>query len=651
MLCSLKINFFLQQHIYKTNLQVTSMKISSFDEYKKTYEFSIKNPVQFWQNIASENVWIKKWDKVLEYDFNTFSHKWFLNGKLNITQNCLDEQVKKNPTKIAYHFEGNEPNNSQTITYEKLYSLVCQFANVLKKNNLKKGDRVCIYMPLIPEAIIAILACARIGVVHNVVFGGFSAIALKERILDSECKLIITTTQAKRGTKDIDMKNIVDNAIENVSCVQKVIVFENYPLQINMKLGRDVWWHDEIKTVSNICQYETMDSEDPLFILYTSGSTGKPKGILHTCGGYMVYAKYSFENVFQYEKNDIYWCSADIGWITGHTYVVYGPLLTGATSVIYEGIPTYPTPSRFWEIIDKYKVSIFYTAPTTLRSLKALGNEPVVSTSRKSLRILGSVGEPINEEAWHWYFEIVGNNNCSIVDTWWQTETGGILISPLANITPTKPSFATLPLPGIQAIILDHSGKEITQPNIEGNLCIKFPWPALLRTTWGDHARCQRTYFDAFKGHYFTGDGAYKDELGNYRIIGRVDDVLNISAHRIGTAEIENVINSHHSVSESAVVGYPHDIKGESIYAFVICTKNCSESVLLDEINLELRKQIGPIAKIEKLQIVPDLPKTRSGKIMRRILRSIAYNKEDFGDTSTLLNPVIVQDIFKNRKN
>lgn len=623
-------------------------RITSIEEYHKEYKRSIENPEAFWGEQAEEFVWQKKWNKVLDWNFNTAETKWFVGGKLNITENCLDRHLPERANQIAYYWEPNEPNEKAVeLTYKELHEQVCKFANVLKKNGAKKGDRICIYMPMVPELAIAVLSCARIGAVHSVVFGGFSASALSGRIQDCDCNIVITSDGAYRGAKAIPMKEVVDEALEICPSVKKVIVLERTNTAIKMLDGRDVFWNQEMQTASAECKAEQMDAEDMLFILYTSGSTGKPKGVVHTCGGYMVYTDYTFKNVFQYQENQVYWCTADIGWITGHSYIVYAPLLAGASSVMFEGVPTYPDAGRFWQVIDKYKVNIFYTAPTAIRALEAAGLDFVKQYKLDSLRVLGSVGEPINEEAWNWYNENIGKGKCPIVDTWWQTETGGILISPLAGITKTKPSFATLPLPGVQPILVDDKGNEIIGNGVEGNLCIKFPWPSIIRTTYGDHERCKQTYFSTYPGLYFTGDGCKRDEDGYYRITGRVDDVMNVSGHRIGTAEVESAINMHIDIVESAVVAYPHDIKGQGIYAYVICTnKNKDADTLRKEILAEVIKVIGPIAKPDKIQIVSGLPKTRSGKIMRRILRKVAEGDvNNLGDTSTLLDPAIVEEI------
>ena len=625
-----------------------SNRIRTFEEYKKEYQLSVEKPEDFWAEKASHFIWKKKWDKVLDWNFEKGESKWFIGGKLNITENCLDRHLTSRGEQVAAIWEPNEINDKEIkLTYNELHSKVCQFANVLKSKGVKKGDRVCLYMPMVPELMIALLACARIGAVHSVVFAGFSASALADRINDAEMTVIVTSDVSYRGAKAIAVKKIVDEAIEKCPAVKSVIVLKRTGEEQKMLAGRDSWWHDEISKVNDKCEAEEMDSEDPLFILYTSGSTGKPKGVLHTVGGYMVYVDYSFRNVFQTEENSIYWCTADIGWITGHSYLTYGPLLSGSTTVVFEGVPTYPDSGRFWQVIDKYKVTHFYTAPTAIRSLMSFGLEPLKPYKLDSLKVLGSVGEPINEEAWHWYNENIGKKNCPIVDTWWQTETGGILISPLAGITPTKPSYATLPLPGVQPILVDSEGNELKGNGVEGNLCIKFPWPSIIRTTYGDHERCIQTYFSTYKNMYFTGDGCKRDENGYYRILGRVDDVINVSGHRMGTAEVESAINEHEDVIESAVVGFPHDIKGQGIYAFVICEKSSkSDEAIRLEILSVVTKIIGPIAKPDKIQIVSGLPKTRSGKIMRRILRKVAEGDvSTLGDISTLLDPSVVEEI------
>lgn len=622
--------------------------IKSFSQYKKEYARSTKDPEGFWAEQAEQFIWKKKWDKVLDWDFVSHDVKWFAGGTTNITENALDRHLEKNGDKPAIVWEPNDPNDSGiTLTYKQLHSKVCQFANVLKNNGVVKGDRVCIYMPMLPELAIAVLACARIGAIHSVVFGGFSANALADRINDSECKVVITSDGAYRGNKEIKLKDIADEAMSHTPSVQTVIVYKRINCFVHWNESRDKWWHDEVVKASTHCPAEPVDSEHPLFILYTSGSTGKPKGVVHTTAGYMVYTEYTFRQVFQVGSKDIYCCTADIGWITGHSYIVYGPLLSGATTVIFEGIPTWPDAGRFWDMVDKLKINQFYTAPTAIRSLMGAGLQYVAPYSLASLKVLGSVGEPINEEAWQWYYRYIGKSRCPLVDTWWQTETAGIMISPLPHVTPLKPTMATLPLPGVQPCLLDPNGNEIEGDNVEGLLCIKFPWPSIIRTTWGDHERARQTYFGPYPGYYFTGDGAKRDEDGYYRIIGRVDDVINVSGHRIGTAEVEDAINKHPFVVESAVVGYPHDIKGQGIYAFVICDRAVhSEKAFKDEVIVEINKQIGPIAKPDIIQIVPGLPKTRSGKIMRRILRKIAEGDvSNLGDTSTLLDPSVVEAI------
>ncbi|HEY4198666.1 MAG TPA: acetate--CoA ligase [Mucilaginibacter sp.] len=629
-----------------------TMKITSFEEYQETYQKSVEHPEEFWAGIASNFQWRKPWDKVLEWNFTEPKIKWFQGAKLNITENCLDRHLEKLGDKPAIIWEPNDPaEDHRILTYRQLYDKVCQFANVLKNNGAKKGDRICIYMPMVPELAIAVLACARIGAIHSVVFGGFSAQSIADRIKDATCNIVITADGGFRGNKEIPLKSIIDDALVQCPSIKKVIVLTRSRTPISMIKGRDVWWEDEIKKVETqgdvSCNAEEMDAEDMLFILYTSGSTGKPKGVVHTCGGYMVYTGYTFANVFQYNPGEIYFCTADIGWITGHSYIVYGPLSQGATSFMFEGIPTYPGPGRFWEIVEKYKVNILYTAPTAIRSLMSFGTDAVKNKDLSSLKKLGSVGEPINEEAWHWFDENVGHKNCPIVDTWWQTETGGIMISPIAGVTKTKPTFATLPLPGVQPVIVDEHGQEVEGNGVNGFLCIKFPWPGMLRTTYGDHERCRQTYFSAYKGKYFTGDGCLRDEDGYYRITGRVDDVLNVSGHRIGTAEVENAINMHSSVVESAVVGYPHDIKGQGVYAFVVSpNKHADDELTRKDIMMTVTRIIGAIAKPDKIQFVSGLPKTRSGKIMRRILRKIAEgDTSNLGDTTTLLDPAVVEEI------
>ena len=628
------------------------LRINSFDDYKRVYDYSVAEPENFWGSVADTFYWQKKWDKVLDWNFTEPNVKWFSGGKLNITENCLDRHLANDADKTAMIWEPNDPEEHyRSFTYKELHFKVIQFANVLKNNGAKKGDRICIYMPMVPELAIAVLACARIGAIHSVVFGGFSAQSIADRINDAQCNLVITADGGFRGNKDIPLKNIIDDAIVQCTSVQRIIVLTRTRTPVSMIKGRDVWWEDEIKKVETQgnpdCPAEPMDAEDPLFILYTSGSTGKPKGVVHTCGGYMVYTGYTFRTVFQYQPGEVHFCTADIGWITGHSYIVYGPLSQGATTLMFEGVPTWPDAGRFWEIVDKYKVNILYTAPTAIRSLMSFGDEPLKGKDLSSLTKLGSVGEPINEEAWHWYNEKIGKGKCPIVDTWWQTENSGILISPIAGITPTKPGYATLPLPGVQPCLVDEQGVELTGNDVSGNLCIKFPWPGIIRTTYGDHERCRLTYFSTYKNMYFTGDGCLRDEDGYYRITGRVDDVINVSGHRIGTAEVENAINMHADVIESAVVGYPHDIKGQGIYAYVILgTSNHDHELTRRDILQTVARIIGAIAKPDKVQFVSGLQKTRSGKIMRRILRKIAEGEtSNLGDTSTLLDPSVVEEI------
>ena len=625
-------------------------KIKTFEKYLETYSKSIEDPSLFWAEKANFFYWYKKWNSVLDWNFKEPNVKWYEGGKLNITENCLDRHLKKKGEHTAITWVPNNPKEkSRLLTYRQLHEEVCKFSNVLRSSGAKKGDRICLYMPMVPELAIAVLACARIGAIHSVVFAGFSAQSLADRINDAKCNIVVTADGAFRGSKMIALKEIVDEGLQHCSTVDKVIVLERTKQSVSMQAGRDVWWHEQMLTASRIRPAEVMDSEDSLFILYTSGSTGKPKGVVHTTGGYMVYAEYSFRNVFQYEEGDVYWCTADIGWITGHSYIIYGPLLAGANTLMFEGIPTYPDAGRFWNIVDKYSVNIFYTAPTAIRALQAKGLDFVKPYKLNSLKVLGTVGEPINEEAWQWYHKNIGKEKCPIVDTWWQTETGGIMISPLAGITDLKPTYAGLPLPGIQPCLVDAEGNEIEGNNVSGNLCIKFPWPSMIRTTYGDHERCKEIYFSTYQNKYFTGDGCFRDKDGFYRITGRVDDVINVSGHRIGTAEVEDAINAYERVIESAVVGYPHPIKGQGIYAFIICDSVVNDEAKLKEAILAMvTKVIGPIAKPDKIQIVSGLPKTRSGKIMRRILRKIASLEfENLGDISTLLDPSVVEDIKK----
>ena len=635
-------------------------QIKSFEEYKKAYRESVEQPEAFWGEIAENFYWRKKWNKVLEWNFREPDIKWFIGAKLNITENCLDRHLGKLANTPALIWEPNDPEEHHRIlTYQDLYNKVCQFANVLKNNGVKKGDRVCIYMGMIPELAIALLATARIGAIHSVIFGGFSAQSISDRLQDAKAEYIITCDGAFRGGKDIPLKSVIDDALIGCPFVKRVIVCTRTRTPVSMIKGRDVWWEDEIKKIETLgltaCEPEEMDAEDMLFILYTSGSTGKPKGVVHTCAGYMVYTNYTFVNVFQYQPGDVHFCTADIGWITGHSYIVYAPLSAGAVSLMFEGIPTWPDAGRFWSIVEKYKVNILYTAPTAIRSLMGFGLDPLKGKDLSSLKVLGTVGEPINEEAWHWYDENVGKKKCPIVDTWWQTETGGALISNLAGVTPAKPSWATLPLPGVQPVLVDENGKEVTEKDehglLKGNLCIKAPWPAILRTTYGDHERCRQNYFATYPDLYFTGDGALKDDNGFYRITGRVDDVLNVSGHRIGTAEVENAINMHAGVVESAVVGYPHDVKGQGIYAYVVFGHmHGDEAHTRKDVLQTVTRVIGAIAKPDKIQFVTGLPKTRSGKIMRRILRKIAEGEtSNLGDTTTLLDPGVVEEIRKGK--
>lgn len=632
-------------------------KISSFADYLQKYQESIADPEKFWAQIAEANYWHKKWDQVADWRFDGQGApdiKWFANAKLNITENIFERNMFLRKDQVALIWEPNDPAEKEIrLTYGELFDKVKQFANALLNLGVKKGDRVALYLPMVPELAIAMMACARIGAIHSIIFAGFSATALSDRIVDASAKILITSDGGFRGNKIIPLKEISDEALKKCPSVEHAIVLKRTGNEISMTPGRDIWWHDAIEGMNTENKAEVMDAEDTLFILYTSGSTGKPKGVVHTTAGYMIYSEYTFKNVFQYSEGDMYWCTADIGWVTGHSYIIYGPLLAGATSIMFEGIPTFPNAGRFWDIVDKYKVNQIYTAPTAIRALMAQGDEWVEGHNLSSLKVLGTVGEPINEEAWHWYHDLVGKGKCPIVDTWWQTETGGIMISPLAGITPTKPTMATLPLPGIQPILVDQEGNEIKGNAVQGILCIKYPWPGMIRTTWGDHDRCYQTYFSTFKGLYLTGDGAKRDEEGYYRIIGRIDDVINVSGHRIGTAEVEDAINEHPKVIESAVVGYPHPIKGSGIYAYVITESLSDEDMknIESEIRETVNKLIGSIAKPDVIQLVSGLPKTRSGKIMRRILRKIGEgDATNLGDISTLLDPEVVEDIISGAK-
>ena len=631
-------------------------QIGSMSEYREAWTRSIRDPEGFWGDVAGHFTWRRKWDRVLSWNFKEPSVKWFEGARLNITENCLDRHLGERANVPAIVWEPNSPDeHHRVLTYAQLHFKVNQFAHVLHNNGVRKGDRVCIYMGMIPELAIAVLACARVGAIHSVIFGGFSAQSIADRIQDAKAEFIVTCDGAFRGAKDIPLKSVIDDALIACPFVKRTIVFTRTRTPVSMIKGRDVWWEDEIHKVETLGKppfpAEEMDAEDPLFILYTSGSTGKPKGVVHSCAGYMLYTNYTFVNVFQYRPGEVHFCTADIGWITGHSYIVYGPLSAGATSLMFEGIPTWPDPGRFWDIVDKHSVNILYTAPTAIRSLMAFGLGPLEGKRLDSLRVLGTVGEPINEEAWHWYDEHVGRKRCPIVDTWWQTETGGVMISNLAGITPAKPSYATLPMPGVEPLLVDENGKEVEGNGVSGNLCLRSPWPSVIRTTYGDHERCRTNYFAAYPELYFTGDGALRDEEGMYRITGRVDDVLNVSGHRIGTAEVENAINMHAGVVESAVVGYPHDIKGQGIYAYVIFgDMHGDEEHTRKDIAQTVSRIIGPIAKPDKIQFVPGLPKTRSGKIMRRILRKIAEGEtENLGDTTTLLDPDVVLQIAKGR--
>ncbi|MBO6607347.1 acetate--CoA ligase [Psychroserpens sp.] len=633
---------------------MSNYHIKHLEEYYQVYRKSVRNPELFWEEIAEEHfLWRKKWNNVLSWDFSKPEVKWFEGAQLNITENCIDRHLVTRGDKTAILFEPNDPNESaEHISYKDLHERVCRFANVLKRKGITKGDRVCIYLPMIPELAISVLACARIGAIHSVVFAGFSSTALATRINDSHCKMVITSDGSYRGAKTIDLKGIVDEALDSCDCVESVLVAKRINSEIQLKEGRDFWLQPLLDNADTDCAAEIMNAEDPLFILYTSGSTGKPKGMVHTTGGYMVYTAYTFKNVFQYREEDVYWCTADIGWITGHSYIVYGPLCNGATTVMFEGVPNYPSFERFWEIVEKHKVNQFYTAPTAIRALAKEGVEHLEKHDLSSLKVLGTVGEPINEEAWHWYDDNVGKKKAPIVDTWWQTETGGIMITPIAFATPTKPTYATLPFIGIQPTLMDENFQEIIGNQVDGRLCIKFPWPSIARTIWGDHQRYKDTYFSAYKNKYFTGDGALRDEVGYYRITGRVDDVIIVSGHNLGTAPIEDAINEHPAVAESAIVGFPHDIKGNALYGYVTLKdsgEDRNQDNLRKEINQIITEQIGPIAKLDKIQFTDGLPKTRSGKIMRRILRKIAGKDiSNLGDTSTLLNPEVVQNIIQN---
>lgn len=631
-------------------------QIKSREAYDAAYQKSVQDPEGFWAEVANTFLWRKRWDKVLEWNFEQPDVKWFLGGRLNITENCLDRHLGTLANQPALIWEPNDPEEAhRVLSYRQLHQKVIQFAHVLKNNGVQKGDRVCLYMGMVPELAIAVLACARIGAIHSVIFGGFSAKSIADRLHDTQARIVVTCDGAFRANKTVPLKAVIDDALEQCRFVDRVIVLTRTRTPVSMIKGRDVWWEDEVRKVETMgnpdCPAEEMDAEDPLFILYTSGSTGKPKGVVHTIAGYMIYTTYTFVNVFQYQPGDVFFCTADIGWITGHSYLLYGPLCAGATTLMFEGTPTYPDAGRFWDIVNKYRVNTLYTAPTAIRSLMGYGLGPIRNHDLSSLKVLGSVGEPINEEAWHWYYENIGKGKCPLVDTWWQTETAGVMISALAGVTPARPAFATLPLPGVQPVLLDENGLEITGNEVSGNLCIRFPWPGIIRTTYGDHERCRTNYFETFPGYYFTGDGAYRDAAGNYRITGRVDDVLNVSGHRIGTAEVENAINMHAGVVESAVVGYPHEVKGQGIYAYVIySTHHGDEDLTRQDILQTVSRIIGPIAKPDKIQFVSNLPKTRSGKIMRRILRKIAEGEtQNIGDTTALLEPAVVEEILKGK--
>ena len=631
---------------------MVKFEIHNLKAYQSNYLEAAKDPEGFWATIAKENfTWKRPWSSVLDWDFSIPKVSWFEGAQLNITENCIDRHLEVNGNKTAILFEPNNPNDPfESISYNELHKRVNRFANVLKSKGIQKGDRVCIYLPMIPELAISVLACARIGAIHSVVFAGFSASALSTRINDCDCKMVITSDGGYRGAKTIDLKSIVDTALLDCSGIESVLVAKRINSDISMVSGRDFWLQPLLDAVSEVCEATVMNAEDPLFILYTSGSTGQPKGMVHSTAGYMVYSAYTFKNIFQYNPEDVYWCTADIGWITGHSYIIYGPLLNGATTLMFEGVPSYPDYGRFWSIVEKHKVTQFYTAPTAIRALAKQGLDVVKPYDLSSLKILGTVGEPINEEAWHWYNEHIGKNKCPIVDTWWQTETGGIMISPIPNCFEGKPTFATLPFVGIQPTLMDEYGKEIEGNSVEGRLCIKFPWPSMARTIWGNHQRYKETYFSTYDQKYFTGDGAFRDQNGHYRITGRVDDVIIVSGHNLGTAPIEDAINEHPNVSESAIVGYPHDIKGSALYGYVtLKDPDAMNDVLTTEINQLISKQIGPIAKLDKIQFTSGLPKTRSGKIMRRILRKIACkDTSNLGDISTLLNPEVVEEIMKN---
>ena len=642
-----------KEKIYNVPKDISEHSNVSESEFQVLYKQSVENPDEFWSSQAESYLdWDKKWEEVKNTNIEKGEIAWFSGGKLNASVNCIDRHLPKDKNKIAFIWEGDDPEESKNITYQDLHDEVCKFSNVLKARGVKKGDRVCIYMPMIPEATYAMLACARIGAIHSVVFGGFSPESLKDRILDSDCQTVITADEGLRGGKTIPLKQNVDEALEGCPNVHTVLVITRTEAEIPWNEDCDVRYEEISENVPNDCTPELMDAEDPLFILYTSGSTGKPKGVLHTTGGYLLQAAMSYKLVFDYKENEVYWCTADVGWVTGHSYIVYGPLANGATSVIFEGIPTHPSPSRFWEVIDKHKVNIFYTAPTALRALMAQGDDFVESSSRESLRILGTVGEPINPEAWEWYFKVVGNSSCPIVDTWWQTETGAMMITPVAGFTAMKPGSATKPFLGIEPALLDENGEEIVGEG-SGNLVIKSSWPSQIRTVYGDHQRCVDTYYSMYPGYYTTGDGARRDADGYYWITGRVDDVLNVSGHRLGTAEVESALVLHQQVAEAAVVGYEHEIKGQGIYCYVTLMSDVApnEELKSDLIQL-VAKEIGPIAKPDIIQWAPGLPKTRSGKIMRRILRKIANNEIDnLGDTTTLADPSVVKELILNREN